>query len=255
MIRYDFHTLRFVSGSRSNTCQITRLSPQADWSPCKVRWILIGYQCFYCSSNCSESDPNDIVLHNFYNVVVVVVLVDGPGPSEDGFLHVRTLLDEDVVFQTRWLVRCWAPWRPSPFHTQPSTQPCGRPGWVPLCLVMMRWTCVESCLSDPTVCRPLAVSSQEAASLSIEAGLGGGRSLLQARGGYRERQRERERQRRIKEKAEIYGPVEFKVEQLSYFFLYIHLSLAINEKCAVLYILLIVNKSYLKDQNRLLISQ
>ena len=25
MIRYDFHTLRFVSGSRSNTCQITRL--------------------------------------------------------------------------------------------------------------------------------------------------------------------------------------------------------------------------------------
>ncbi|XP_036959296.1 ATPase H+ transporting accessory protein 1a [Acanthopagrus latus] len=52
--------------------------------------------------------------------------------------------------------------------------------------------------------------SREAASLSIEAGLGGGRSLLQARGGYRERQRERERQRRIKEKAEIYGPVEFK---------------------------------------------
>lgn len=52
--------------------------------------------------------------------------------------------------------------------------------------------------------------SQEAASLSVEAGLGGGRSLLQARGGYRERERERERQRRIKEKAEIYGPVEFK---------------------------------------------
>nr|XP_046252356.1 ATPase H+ transporting accessory protein 1a [Scatophagus argus]XP_046252357.1 ATPase H+ transporting accessory protein 1a [Scatophagus argus]XP_046252358.1 ATPase H+ transporting accessory protein 1a [Scatophagus argus] len=50
--------------------------------------------------------------------------------------------------------------------------------------------------------------SREAATLSVEAGLGGGRSLLQARGGYRER--ERERQRRIKEKAGIYGPVEFK---------------------------------------------
>ncbi|XP_028264994.1 ATPase H+ transporting accessory protein 1a [Parambassis ranga] len=52
--------------------------------------------------------------------------------------------------------------------------------------------------------------SQEAASLSVEASLGGGRSLLQARGGYRERGRERERQRKIKEKAGIYGPVEFK---------------------------------------------
>ncbi len=60
----------------------------------------------------------------------------------------------------------------------------------------------------------LSVSSQEAASLSMEAGLGGGRSLLQARGGYRERERERERQRRIKEKAGIYSPVEFKVEWL-----------------------------------------
>ncbi|XP_034445710.1 V-type proton ATPase subunit S1-like [Hippoglossus hippoglossus] len=50
--------------------------------------------------------------------------------------------------------------------------------------------------------------SREAASLSMEAGVGGGRSLLQARGGHRER--ERERQQRIKEKAEIYGPVEFK---------------------------------------------
>lgn len=53
---------------------------------------------------------------------------------------------------------------------------------------------------------------QEAASLSMEAGLGGGRSLLQARGGYKERERERERQRRIKEKAGLYAPVEFKVE-------------------------------------------
>ncbi|KAG7224392.1 hypothetical protein INR49_004734 [Caranx melampygus] len=50
----------------------------------------------------------------------------------------------------------------------------------------------------------------EAASLSMEAGVGGGRSLLQARGGYRERERERERQRRIKERAGIYAPVEFK---------------------------------------------
>uniref|UniRef100_A0A665TCB5 ATPase H+ transporting accessory protein 1a n=1 Tax=Echeneis naucrates TaxID=173247 RepID=A0A665TCB5_ECHNA len=38
--------------------------------------------------------------------------------------------------------------------------------------------------------------------------VGGGRSLLQARGGYRER--ERERQQRIKERARIYAPVEFK---------------------------------------------
>ncbi|XP_071314799.1 V-type proton ATPase subunit S1-like [Trachinotus anak] len=52
--------------------------------------------------------------------------------------------------------------------------------------------------------------SREAASLSMEAGVGGGRSLLQARGGYRERERERERQRRIKERAGIYAPVEFK---------------------------------------------
>ncbi|XP_034392592.1 V-type proton ATPase subunit S1 isoform X2 [Cyclopterus lumpus] len=52
--------------------------------------------------------------------------------------------------------------------------------------------------------------SMEAGSLSMEAGLGGGRSLLQARGGYRERERERERQRRIKEKAGVYAPVEFK---------------------------------------------
>ncbi|XP_051282268.1 ATPase H+ transporting accessory protein 1a [Dicentrarchus labrax] len=52
--------------------------------------------------------------------------------------------------------------------------------------------------------------SREAATLSMEAGLGGGRSLLQARGGYRERERERERQRRIKEKAGVYPPVEFK---------------------------------------------
>lgn len=41
----------------------------------------------------------------------------------------------------------------------------------------------------------------------MEAGLGGGRSLLQARGGYRER----ERQRRIKERAGVYAPVQFKV--------------------------------------------
>ncbi|XP_040009701.1 ATPase H+ transporting accessory protein 1a [Xiphias gladius] len=46
--------------------------------------------------------------------------------------------------------------------------------------------------------------SREAASLSMDSGLGGGRSLLQARGGYRERER------RIKEKAGTYPPVEFK---------------------------------------------
>ncbi|KAM6925026.1 ATPase H+ transporting accessory protein 1a [Xenentodon cancila] len=52
--------------------------------------------------------------------------------------------------------------------------------------------------------------SREVASISMEVGLGGGRSLLQARGGYRDRQRERDRQWKIKEKAEIYSPVEFK---------------------------------------------
>lgn len=44
-------------------------------------------------------------------------------------------------------------------------------------------------------------------SFSVEAGPGGGRSLLQARGGYRER----ERQSRIRERAGVYRPVEFKV--------------------------------------------
>ncbi|XP_076022695.1 ATPase H+ transporting accessory protein 1a [Genypterus blacodes] len=52
--------------------------------------------------------------------------------------------------------------------------------------------------------------SREAASLSMDAGLGGGRSLLQARGGYKERERERERQRKINEKALIHRPVEYK---------------------------------------------
>lgn len=60
-------------------------------------------------------------------------------------------------------------------------------------------------------CCVVSGSAQEAASLSMEAGVGGGRSLLQYRGGYRERERERERQRKIKERAEIYAPVEFKV--------------------------------------------
>uniref|UniRef100_A0A1A7YVU2 ATPase, H+ transporting, lysosomal accessory protein 1a n=1 Tax=Iconisemion striatum TaxID=60296 RepID=A0A1A7YVU2_9TELE len=54
--------------------------------------------------------------------------------------------------------------------------------------------------------------SREPASLSMEMVLGGGRSLLQARGGYRERERERERQRKIKERAGVYAPVEFKEE-------------------------------------------
>ncbi|XP_045913179.1 ATPase H+ transporting accessory protein 1a isoform X1 [Micropterus dolomieu] len=65
-----------------------------------------------------------------------------------------------------------------------------------------------------TALRPSRLSLlQEAASLSMEAGLGGGRSLLQARGGYKERERERERQRRIKEKAGLYAPVEFKEDE------------------------------------------
>lgn len=58
----------------------------------------------------------------------------------------------------------------------------------------------------------LSFSTQEAASLSVEAGLGGGRSLLQVRGGHKERGREREKQRRTQERAETYPPVEFKVE-------------------------------------------
>uniref|UniRef100_A0A8C8E1A9 ATPase H+ transporting accessory protein 1 n=1 Tax=Oryzias sinensis TaxID=183150 RepID=A0A8C8E1A9_9TELE len=49
--------------------------------------------------------------------------------------------------------------------------------------------------------------SREVVSFSVEAGPGGGRSLLQARGGYRER----ERQSRIRERAGVYRPVEFKV--------------------------------------------
>ncbi|XP_005754085.1 ATPase H+ transporting accessory protein 1a [Pundamilia nyererei] len=52
--------------------------------------------------------------------------------------------------------------------------------------------------------------SREAASLSVEVGLGGGRSLLQVRGGHKEKGREREKQRRTQERAETYPPVEFK---------------------------------------------
>ncbi|XP_061635094.1 ATPase H+ transporting accessory protein 1a isoform X2 [Phyllopteryx taeniolatus] len=52
--------------------------------------------------------------------------------------------------------------------------------------------------------------SRGAPSLSTEAALAGGRSLLQARGGYRDRERERDRQRKMKEKAGVYSPVEFK---------------------------------------------
>ncbi|XP_023812794.1 V-type proton ATPase subunit S1 [Oryzias latipes] len=51
--------------------------------------------------------------------------------------------------------------------------------------------------------------SREVVSFSVEAGPGGGRSLLQARGGYRER----ERQSRIRERAGVYRPVEFKEEE------------------------------------------
>ncbi|CAL8255351.1 unnamed protein product [Arctogadus glacialis] len=54
--------------------------------------------------------------------------------------------------------------------------------------------------------------SQEAAAaaLSLEVGAGGGRSLLQARASHKEREQERERKRKVKEKAGVYGPVEFK---------------------------------------------
>ncbi|XP_058499619.1 ATPase H+ transporting accessory protein 1a [Solea solea] len=48
--------------------------------------------------------------------------------------------------------------------------------------------------------------SRDAASLSVEAGVGGGRSLLQARGG----ERDRDRKQRIKERDGVYAPVEFK---------------------------------------------
>lgn len=43
-----------------------------------------------------------------------------------------TLIDDHVVFQMRWLVRCWAPWRSSLSHTRPFTLACGPPGWVTL---------------------------------------------------------------------------------------------------------------------------
>ncbi|KAJ0037164.1 hypothetical protein NL108_018005, partial [Boleophthalmus pectinirostris] len=52
--------------------------------------------------------------------------------------------------------------------------------------------------------------SKGASAVSWEAGVGGGRSLLQARDRYRERERERERQRKVKERAGVYAPVEFK---------------------------------------------
>ncbi|XP_038165261.1 ATPase H+ transporting accessory protein 1a [Cyprinodon tularosa] len=55
----------------------------------------------------------------------------------------------------------------------------------------------------------LQPSRKEAASLAMEAGLGGGRSLLQARGRYRDRERGRQP---AKERPEVYPPVEFKEE-------------------------------------------
>nr|XP_020464814.1 V-type proton ATPase subunit S1 [Monopterus albus] len=58
-----------------------------------------------------------------------------------------------------------------------------------------------------------ALRPSREASVSMEPGLARGRSLLQARGGYREREKERERQHKIKEKPGIYGPVEFKKGQ------------------------------------------
>ncbi|XP_077468548.1 ATPase H+ transporting accessory protein 1a [Stigmatopora argus] len=52
--------------------------------------------------------------------------------------------------------------------------------------------------------------SRGASSDSMEAIMAGGRSLLQARGGYRDRERANERQRKMREKAGVYAPVEFK---------------------------------------------
>ncbi|XP_077572720.1 ATPase H+ transporting accessory protein 1a [Stigmatopora nigra] len=52
--------------------------------------------------------------------------------------------------------------------------------------------------------------SRGAPSDSVEAIMAGGRSLLQARGGYRDRERANERQRKMREKAGVYAPVEFK---------------------------------------------
>lgn len=52
--------------------------------------------------------------------------------------------------------------------------------------------------------------SRGASAVAWESGAGGGRSLLQARDRYRERAQERERQRKVKERAGIYAPVEFK---------------------------------------------
>lgn len=58
--------------------------------------------------------------------------------------------------------------------------------------------------------QPSRKEAAAAAELSVDAGLGGGRSLLQARGGYRDRWRDRERQQRVKERPGVYPPVEFK---------------------------------------------
>uniref|UniRef100_A0A3B4BCP6 Uncharacterized protein n=1 Tax=Periophthalmus magnuspinnatus TaxID=409849 RepID=A0A3B4BCP6_9GOBI len=57
-----------------------------------------------------------------------------------------------------------------------------------------------------TALRPSKVTG--ASAVSWEAGVGGGRSLLQAKDRYRER--ERERQRKVKERPGVYAPVEFK---------------------------------------------
>ena len=57
------------------------------------------------------------------------------------------------------------------------------------------------------------VVQEAAAALSLEVGAGGGRSLLQARASHKEREQERERKRKVKEKAGVYGPVEFKVSR------------------------------------------
>jgi len=58
---------------------------------------------------------------------------------------------------------------------------------------------------------PLVVQEAAAAALSLEASVGGGRSLLQA--SHKEREKERQRG---KEKPGVHSPVEFKVSQLRF---------------------------------------
>lgn len=109
-------------------------------------------------------------------------------------------------------------------------------------LLSAYWQDVSFTLPHLIVCPRLSVSAQEAASLSMDSGLGGGRSLLQARGGYRERER------RIKEKAGTYPPVEFKVEWLSCIILWHLIATWVSSSNLgdILFYFIFVNKSHEK---------